>query len=117
MKLRLVLALPVLTLGMLIAAPASEPLQLAAPPIVAELGGCHSLTAQDVKNIAKRALDAAALFCIFQQHADILDEQILADLCNINKELLPELRDLIAHREAGKRAGVRWSAAAPDAGR
>lgn len=72
--------------------------------------GCSLLT----KRTAKTVLDAAALACVFQ--SEVTDESAVADACDIARELIPIVRNLIGQREAAKRSGVRWSSTAADAG-
>lgn len=75
------------------------------------ISGCSLFTRQN----AKTALDAAALACVFQ--SEIEDEGALADACELARDLIPVIRNLIGQRDAAKLAGVRWKTEATDAGK
>ncbi len=83
------------------------------------LGGCSLFT----KSQAKSAIDAVALACILERST--LDDQSIADACNIADSLIPSLKDLLAvHRKAVAKAtsqkalacGGLGDAGAPDGG-
>lgn len=76
-----------------------------------------SLTACSLftKKNANSALDAAQLACIFNE--TVTNEDTLADICGVSKDLIPVIRNLVAQREAALKAGApRWGHPYRDAG-
>lgn len=51
------------------------------------------------KPVARGALDLVEYTCLFE-HDDIQDEKVLATLCNISDDLIPEVRKVLAAKKA-----------------
>lgn len=64
--------------------------------------GCALLTPKNAHSV----LDATQIACVFG--TELVEEKTVADACNIARDLLPILRNLIGQREGAKRSGVRW---------
>jgi len=70
------------------------------------IGGCQLFTPANTK----LALDASELGCVFA--TELSDSKAVAGLCKIDQTLVPVIEQLIAQRNAAKKAGVTWDAGA-----
>lgn len=77
--------------------------------LLVTFGATTTSCALFTKENAKSVMSASEMICIF--NSTILEEDKLADVCGVTKELLPILRNLIGQREGAKRAGVHWPSA------
>jgi hypothetical protein len=68
--------------------------------------GCALFTPKNAHSV----LDAVQIACVFG--TELVDEQKVADVCGVARDLLPIIRNLIGQREGAKRSGVRWPDAA-----
>lgn len=64
--------------------------------------GCALFTKKNVHSV----LDATQIACVFG--TELIEEQAVADACDVARDLLPILRNLIGQREGAKKSGVRW---------
>jgi hypothetical protein len=66
------------------------------------VSACSFLTPKNIRSV----LDATAITCVFA--SELTDEKAVASVCGVADDLIPVLRNLIAQREASRRAGIAW---------
>jgi hypothetical protein len=78
-------------------------------PSALYLAACSLFTPQN----AKTALEVTQVACVFA--TQLTDAKAVADVCKIDRTLVPVIEQLIAQREGAKKVGVVWGAdAGPD---